>query len=173
MIINSKYKMYKALKSGILGNTNKFYNKLSEIPDNEILSMRWNQPGNMKKCNHAITKKEIEKSKVDLNNITICKQPQNDANSFFNAELMRNELGLYLVYKIGLMWMKPAMKNPDIATGLKAKIILKEYLLPSDYDDLISLLDLYENHIIEFSIFDGCVGIIPYRTMIIWEVRAY
>ncbi len=69
--------------------------------------------------------------------------------------------------------MRPAMKNPDIATGLKAKIVLEQYLNPSDYDCIMELLDIYQDHIIEFSIFEKFVGNISHRNTIIWEVRNY
>ena len=121
MIIDTKFKMYKHLKKSLFGNTNKFYKKLSEIPDNETVVVRWNQLNNMKRCYHSILKKEIIKLNIDINEVTICKEPENDSICIFNAELIRNQYGLNLRYKIGIMWMRPAMKNPDRAIGLKAK----------------------------------------------------
>jgi len=173
MIINTKIKMYECLKNGLFGNTAKIYNSLQEIPENEILSMRYNQAGNMDKCNPNITKKEIIDRRINLSEVTISQQPQQYAKPLLNGEITRNQFGLDLKYKIGNMWMRPAMKIADRAIGLYAQKILDVYLTSSDYDCLIELLDKYEDHIIEFTVFDNFIGTIPNRNTIIWEVRKY
>jgi len=176
MIINTKTKMYKYLYNNLFGNTSKIYKKIFDIPDNKFVSMRYNQTGNMKKCNPKITKKEIlklSKSNISFSDITVFERPENKANCVLNAEKTRNYYGLELTYKIGNMWMRPALKNFDRAIGLKAKIILEQYLNFSDYDCVMDLLDLYPDHIIEFTVFDSCIGNISNRNTIIWEVRKY
>lgn len=173
MIIKTKTKMYEYLKKGLLGNTAKIYNSLNEIPKNEILSMRYNQAGNISKCDPNMTKDKLINRNIDLSEVTICQQPQQYANCLLNGEITKNHFGLDLRYKIGNMWMRPAMKIADRATGLFAQKILDTYLTSSDYDCLMDLLDIYEGHIIEFTVFDNYVGTIPNRNTIIWEVRKY
>jgi len=173
VIINTKLKMYRFLKKGLFGNTSKIYESLSEMPNNIPMSMRYNRPGNIKRCNPGITKKEIIKNKINFNDITVCEQPELKGKCVLNAELMINHKGLNLRYKVGNMWMRPAMKNPDRAIGLKAKFILEKYLNSSDYDTIMDLLNIYPDHIIEFTVFDHYVGTIPNRNTIIWEVRRY
>jgi hypothetical protein len=51
--------------------------------------------------------------------------------------------------------------------------ILLHYLYPCSYDELMELLDEYPDHAVEFTTYDRCVGVMPHRNTIIWEVRAY
>ena len=64
------------------------------------------------------------------------------------------------------------MKNPTITQSLKAKLFLQYETDPSDYEDLMILLDEYEDPVIEFSVLDRSVGWAK-RRMVIWEVRHY
>ena len=41
-----------------------------------------------------------------------------------------------------------------------------------NYTQLLEILEMYENHIIEFSIYDKPVGVL-HKNMIIWEIRYY
>jgi hypothetical protein len=56
--------------------------------------------------------------------------------------------------------------------GGEAKVILESYVPPEDVEDLYDLLDLYEDHVIEFSTLEKPKGIFRRRT-VIWEVRSY
>jgi len=61
------------------------------------------------------------------------------------------------------------------AEGLAARLLLKTNLSPSSYEDLQAIIDegKFERSVIEFSAYDICVGNIPGRNTIIWEVRDY
>ena len=70
--------------------------------------------------------------------------------------------------------MRTAFSKQNLhARGLTAKLLLQRYLLPVDFDELVSLLDDYPDSVIEFSNFNQRCGIIPHRNMIVWEVRNY
>jgi hypothetical protein len=58
-------------------------------------------------------------------------------------------------------------------TGLAAVGLLNKHLNPSSRADLEVLRDLYPGHVVELSACDRCIGVIPGRSAIIWEVRKY
>ena len=59
------------------------------------------------------------------------------------------------------------------AYGLVADLMIREAMTPSSYEDWCALLDQYPNHVLEVSIFDRCLGDIPGRNALVWEVRRY
>lgn len=89
------------------------------------------------------------------------------------GELTRNEYGLYLFYSTKKGKMRDCLKNGLSSKGLKVNIMLKHYLTPNSYEDIMELLDLYPDHIIEFSTYNKCIGDCVGRNTLIWEVRKY
>lgn len=57
--------------------------------------------------------------------------------------------------------------------GLQSREVLKYHLTTASYEDLCELFELYPDSIIEFSVFDYCLGWAKGRNAIIWEVRNY
>jgi hypothetical protein len=62
---------------------------------------------------------------------------------------------------------------PAIAWGLRADLMLREAMTPSSYDGWRELLDRYPGHVLEVSIYDRCLGDIPNRNALVWEIRRY
>ena len=56
--------------------------------------------------------------------------------------------------------------------GLTAREILRARLDPVDVDHLMQLLELYPDHVIEFTGYRWPVGVL-HRCMVVWEVRQY
>ena len=69
--------------------------------------------------------------------------------------------------------MREAMKNALVARGAEARVLLEENLDPNSYNDLLLLMDLFPEHVIEFSTYSINVGCLPHRNTVIWEVRDY
>lgn len=65
------------------------------------------------------------------------------------------------------------MQAPMVAQGLRADLMLREAMTPSSYDDWRELLDHYPGHVLEVSIYDRCLGDIPNRNALVWEIRRY
>lgn len=57
--------------------------------------------------------------------------------------------------------------------GLAARMLLKRHLNANSYDDAMGLLEKYQNHVLELSATDRCLGIIQHRNAIHWELRSY
>lgn len=59
------------------------------------------------------------------------------------------------------------------AYGLRARLLLEHYMTPSSYSDFVELLEQYPDHVFEVSVFDRCLGDLPQRNAVVWEVRLY
>lgn len=59
------------------------------------------------------------------------------------------------------------------AEGLRARLMIREAMTPSSYEDWQVLLDQYPDHVLEVSIYSRCLGDIPGRNALVWEVRRY
>jgi hypothetical protein len=70
--------------------------------------------------------------------------------------------------------MRDALKlAPSVAQGLYSDVLIREAMTPSSYEDWKVLLDQYPGHVLEVSIFSRCLGDIPGRNALVWEVRRY
>lgn len=90
------------------------------------------------------------------------------------GEVMEVPGGLYLAYntKPGIMH-REGMQIAKTVRGLAATQILRDFLNISSYSDLQAIFELYPGHVVEFSAYNHCLGCIPGRNAIIWEVRDY
>lgn len=57
--------------------------------------------------------------------------------------------------------------------GLTATLLIRHFMTPSSYSDWQELLNRYSDHVLEFSVWESCVGDIPGRNAVVWEVRRY
>ena len=97
-----------------------------------------------------------------------------DSHLLIQGEICTSHRGVELRYSTIKKKMRLALAEKEEYTyGLKAKTLLRHFLDPSSYDTLFELLDVYEDHVIEFSTWDRGFGDIPSRNTIIWEVRKY
>lgn len=79
----------------------------------------------------------------------------------------------YLFSSTALMPMRQALREyPEHREGLVTKIYLQTLLPPDDYEDIVTLQQLYPGHVIEFSTYNVPVGQLKRRT-VTWEVRNY
>ena len=60
-----------------------------------------------------------------------------------------------------------------ISLGLQSDLLIREAMTPSSYDDWQMLLERYPGHVFEVSIYDRCLGDIPNRNALVWEIRKY
>jgi hypothetical protein len=65
------------------------------------------------------------------------------------------------------------MKNPRLWEGSAASVLLRSVLNENSHDDLMTLVDLYPDHVVELSALNVCFGTVPGRNAVIWEVRKY
>lgn len=81
----------------------------------------------------------------------------------------------YFYFSRVRMPMRPALtwRRPEVAYDLQANLMIREAMTPSSYEDWQVLLEQYPGHVLEVSIYSRCLGDIPGRNALVWEVRRY
>lgn len=69
--------------------------------------------------------------------------------------------------------MREALQKPSYAEGSTTEMLLRQHMNDNSYEDFMLLRNLYPDHVIEFGCYYKCLGDIPHRNVIIWEVRDY
>lgn len=90
------------------------------------------------------------------------------------GEVFRDTFGLRLYYSTVKKPMRDALRkySADVS-GIMAVSLLRWAMDPSSYDWFQELLDLYPNHVVEFSSYAKCWGTVANCNTIIWECRLY
>jgi hypothetical protein len=80
----------------------------------------------------------------------------------------------HLFYSRVAQYMHVALRQKsEWASGLRADLLLRGTMTPSSYEDWRVLLDQYPGHVLEVSVYDRCLGDVPGRNALVWEVRRY
>lgn len=97
-----------------------------------------------------------------------------DSNGLvIQGEVMREIGGLLLHYSTEKLFMRPALKKKaQSVTGMRAQLLLAAHLDTPSYEQLMWLLDTYEDGIVEFSTYAHPVGELGWNT-VFWELRNY
>jgi hypothetical protein len=92
------------------------------------------------------------------------------------GEIVRTERGMEGFITLAT----PLPMRPAMAAGLfkprgylETRLLLERFMDPSSRDDLDAILEMYPDHVVEFSCFSVNVGIFPRRNTMFWEVRLY
>lgn len=75
----------------------------------------------------------------------------------------------------GWNW-RNSMKDPKRSKrweGVAAKLVLQRHLNANSLDDALELFERYPGHVLEVSALDRCLGSIPHRNHVVWELRKY
>lgn len=179
--ITNKKQMYECLLAGKFGNFVRAWNSLADVEASGYrghVSLRSKEVSNPVRLYHvpfADLRQTVETlpESQRLSGLVFSESPPDEKRTI-QGELMRNHKGYVLTYSYVPKPMRLAFADQCLtATGLEAKMLLEHHLTPTDYDELQLLLDLYEDHVIEFSAFSVNVGVLPRRNCVIWEVRLY
>lgn len=96
------------------------------------------------------------------------------SSTLFQGEVARGIYGLDLIYSTQTLPMREALRiDSNYATGIRSLILLRHYLCQRSYDWLMYLLDTYEDHVVEFSVYAQDWGTVPGYNTVFWEVRKY
>ncbi len=94
--------------------------------------------------------------------------------TILQGEVRRSERGLELTYTRVKKPMRDALAEETLTVyGYKARCILESVMAPGEFDWLCELLDNYEDHTVEFSVYSEPWGTIPNCRTVWWEVRRY
>lgn len=170
---------------GMFGNNLKTYHSVDELllykNLNSIIIMRYKGLSGGGYCYYNISVKDALHR---LTRLSLLKKAEarrfyfnetaNDSKILIQGEISESERGIELRYSHYKQPMRIALEHEELNTyGLKAKSLLKHYMTPSSYDDLMEVISKYPNHVIEFSTWSYNFGSIPGRNTIVWEVRKY
>lgn len=61
----------------------------------------------------------------------------------------------------------------EVAKGLVARLLIKQAMTPASHEDWYELVSRYPHHVFEVSIYERCLGDLPSRNTLVWEVRRY
>lgn len=122
---------------------------------------------------------------VSPNDVVVCEAADARA-AVLQGEYLNDVLGEYLDgVLVGGSWghfrhsrerlhMREALAaDSRTSTGLVSGLILREAMTPSSWEDWQLLLERYPGHVLEVSVYDRCVGDVPGRNALVWEVRRY
>jgi len=180
MPLRSKRDSYDLLMRGLLGNTLRFWSSFDEVRDSAYrgsVSMRY--VGGSRFCAYDVPFSRISRVQKKWiaagarKELIHFNESAPDDHLLIQGELMRGSLGLHLFYSSEKKKMREALKDGKHAKGLTAKLFLEHFLIPPSYDDMNLLLDSFPDHVVEFSTYSFCLGSMPRRNTVIWEVRAY
>jgi hypothetical protein len=181
MKIKDKQEAYAAYEKLLFGNKLKTWNSIEEMVDSgwdKNVAVRYQVPQS-RYTNYGLSVAEA------IAHVRVCMDDGANENLFrfneaapddkilFQGELTRNHQGLILSWSPAFTMHRFAMKDPWLAIGISAMIALRKHCTPSSYDDLMDLLYLYEDSIIEFSVYERELGWTRGRNTVIWEVRDY
>jgi len=182
MRITTKQQSYELLQQGFFGNRLRMWDSFEDVIKSEYtgtVSMRYKGLGGGFYAYEVPPPQipEIERdwiSKGADRGLITFNESAPDHLLLIQGEVMRGPVNPYsLFYSLERKKMREALKNGKQAEGLTAKLILEHFLYPSSYEDMQILLNMFPEHAIEFSTYSVCLGDIPGRNTVIWEVRQY
>lgn len=183
--VTSKRQFYDLWNQGLFGNKPRTWHTLAEFQKSGFkgaVALRYCGSGSgapfIPDLNSDSLVRELAKLKSggwNISDFHIAEQLSPSITHYLiNGEVARTDRGLALYHSLENKLMRDALRSSGQQVfGLQALMILQRVLLPSDYEELMELLDRFPDHVVEFSGFDRFVGVIPRRKMIVWEVRLY
>lgn len=180
MDISTKSINYNLYKRGLYGNKLRTWYSLNEYIKsgyNNTVTLRYSGVGGGMYCAYNIINPKLkieEFVKQGANrDLFIINESAPDENLLIQGEITKDYRGYNLFFSLEKGKMRDCLKNGIQTNGLKSKIILQKYLFPNSYNDIMELIELYPNHIIEFSSYEFKLGDCQNRNTIIWEIRNY
>lgn len=182
-VIENKIEMYKLYSRGLFGNRLRTWQTPQEcIEDNPgcLLGMRyagtttnWPVKIDFRVRDLPALVTTVVSQGFDYNMLRVSER-SDDTLCLVNGEIYRSDRHFDLHYSTEKTWMRPALKtSPLYAKGYKAKAVMEHFLDPTSWDDIQDLMDIYPNHVVEFTAFSRNVGICPHRNTVVWEVRKH
>ena len=110
---------------------------------------------------------------TDHRNWYLAAMAPHDRNLIQGEVWVSNRLHLTYTTVKGLPMREALAKCTQRAEGIIGVALLRQHLCATSYDWLQTLLERYENHVIEFSAFSCHWGTIPHQNTAWWEVRRY
>jgi hypothetical protein len=183
-VILTKRQNFKLWVSGGLGNRLRVWSSLAELEVDGfqgLVSLRYLGSVGGQWCFYDLPVSEL-RGKVDL----MLSEGADTSRIMFNeggpddAVVIQGELwnGMDRPYWFRFsrekLKMRDALKaSSETSQGLQSLNLLRSAMTASSWADFEVLLDRYPDHAFEVSVYNRCVGDIPGRNTLVWEVRRY
>lgn len=165
---------HEALMKGLVGNKLRIWMSWRDLMDSGFsgtVSVRQKYRSSSNSSRYLIP---VAKAIAERNESVFYNESAPDQYLLIQGDVMTTEKGLTVFYSDLKKPMKMALaESGKHITGLQALHLLRINMTPSSFDDLMDLIDIYEDHIIEFSAYSKDLGDCKGRNTIIWEVRKY
>jgi len=174
--VRSKEEMKKLLVSGMLGNTLRVWDYYNLVRDkyNGMVTIRHNE-ADSKLCKYSVSQSDILKT-ISEWNVSI-------DEFYFNESAPDDRLilqGEYTFYKDHILFfskekkpMREALMSGKHKHGSDVICLLHKNMNQKSFKEFEDLRWRYKASVIEFSIFDCCVGKNEGCNTVFWEVRNY
>lgn len=96
-----------------------------------------------------------------------------DHDLLIQGELMQSAEHYALFWTRSTRTDRGAFETAQQTYGLRALALLRTHMTPASFEDVQELLDLFPDHVIEFSTYRYTLGCCRGRNTIVWEVRNY
>jgi hypothetical protein len=177
MQVTSKKEMYRLYQAGKFGNKLRTWDTWQDMYDDPYqgdivvrsvipgYKTKYKLPKNQVLQDFAPYKSKYPSSQFRFN------EAAPDQHLLIQGEVYRSPEYLSLFYSTAKLPMKPALAESGRQVyGATANAIMRYALNDNSWDDMQTLLDIYDG-IIEFSAYEVELGVIPGRNTIIWEIR--
>ncbi len=184
--INNKDVAINKISSGVLGNHLRIWESVSaaseDIGYEAICTLRYKSVnvGGSSYCHYNVSVSEaknlidsyVASERAVRERFFINESPDNSL-MIIQGEVQRSYRGVDLWCSVEKLPMRQALENGKSFSGVSSIAVLRRHLSPSSFDDLLELLDKYDNHVVEFGTYSYNLGNIKGRNTVIWEVRNY
>ena len=170
--VTNKKNYYRRWIAGEFGNRPQAWETWSDLVNSGyrgLVVARSRKPGQT--ARYKLSFNEAKEYIKDKESDFAFNEPTPDNELLIQGELEITEKGLTLSYCCDKITMREAMKKCKVVTGLQAKLLLQKFGQGAE-DWLYDLLTKYQNHVIEFGLYDKPFGTNNSK-LVIWEVRMY
>ncbi len=186
--VRDKKQNYDLWQSGAYGNKLKAWRTINEWRDSGYrgkVALRYLGRSGGGACTYNLHPKEVdaEVSKWVERGLQVERMMLNemaDGNStvlqgeYFSGVMHAAAKPESFFFSLASVPMRLALKSaPQHTNGLRARLLLRHFMTPSSHADFVALLDQYPEHVVEVSVFERCLGDLPQRNALVWEVRQY
>lgn len=170
MTVDTKSEFYRLYHAGHFGPHFRTWDRIDEVPDGTRVNVRSKLRAGM--FRYGLTKEEAREHVQGLTDYAL-NEPAPDDLLLIQGEVCYTIEGLALFYSTEKTTMRKAMQMGIQVYRLVAQALLKKFLWPASYDDLLELFERFPDSVIEFGAYNCQIGDWTGRNTVFWEVRNY
>lgn len=183
--VTSKQEMYRLLAAGAFGNTIPQFFDIDEWERSAdgaryaVWGVRTQVPGGPCRlnCPREEVRETAERPEYQVAGINISMMIDAAFTVTLWADIFDSPTGL-LVYGVecpppGGSWRALMPTRGRHYEGVSARMLLRRHLNPNSLADVEAVFERWPGHVLELSAVEGCIGVVPHRNHVVWELRNY